>query len=313
MLVFSEILIALEDLIHDGPGRAAAGAPSPSGSQRLPWRDKRRLLPGIFRSAGIGTVVGALPGIGTTLAATLSYDAAWRLSRTPERFGQGAEDGLSATEAANSAVSGANLIPVMSLGIPGNFAAVFLILAIESVGDFTLGPQVFRFTPIREVEGFGTIINADLVVAFAIFTMMALANAMNWTVGGLVLRSLGVLARVPKTLMLPVILLVSVTAAYAQDGGFVAVWTMLAFGLIGYVFRRLNVSILPFVIGFILAPQLESMVRGGFTASGGDPLFLLKSPIALVFLTLSLLLLTFAGRSSRRRTRGPDTGSEAAG
>jgi putative tricarboxylic transport membrane protein len=141
----------------------------------------------------------------------------------------------------------------------------------------------------------------DLVVAFAIFTMMALANVMNWTVGGAMLRGLGVLAYVPKTLMLPIILLVSVTATYAQDGGFVAVWTMLVFGLIGYVFRRLSVSILPFVIGFILAPQLETMVRGGFTASGGDPLFLLKSPIALVFLVLSLLLLVFARRGPRQR------------
>ena len=312
VLVFSEILIALEDLIRDGPAVAAAGAPASTGSQALPWRDKRRLLPGIFRSAGIGTIVGALPGIGTTLAATLSYDAARRLSDTPEHFGKGSEDGLSSTEAANSAVSGANLIPVMSLGIPGNFAAVFLILAIESVGDFTLGPQVFRFTPIKEIEGFGTIINADLVIAFAIFTMMALANVMNWTMGGAVLRGLGVLAYVPKTLMLPIILIVSVTAAYAQDGGFVAVWTMLVFGLIGYVFRRLGVSILPFVIGFILAPQLETMVRGGFTASGGDPLFLLKSPIALVFLALSLLLLVFARRGPRQRVKEIGTGNEAA-
>lgn len=300
VLVFSEIMIALENLIRKGPAAAAKDTPTQHGDQSLPWREKRRLLPNIFRSAGIGTIIGALPGIGTTLAATLSYDAARRLSKAPEEFGKGSETGLSATEASNSAVSGANLIPVMSLGIPGNFAAVFLILAIESVGDFTLGPQVFRFTPIREVEDFGTIINADLVTAFAIFTMMAMANLFNWTVGGVFLRSLGILSKVPMTLILPVILLVTITASYAQDGGFIAVWTMLVFGLIGYVFRKLHVSILPFVIGFILAPQLETMVRGGFTASGGDPLFLLKSPISVTFLCLAVLLLMFGRRQVSR-------------
>lgn len=302
VLVFSEIMIALEDLIRKGPASAANGAAAQDDDQSFPWREKRRMLPNIFRSAGIGTVIGALPGIGTTLAATLSYEAAQRISKTPEEFGKGSEKGLSATEAANSAVSGANLIPVMSLGIPGNFAAVFLILAIESVGNFTLGPQVFRFTEIREIEGFGTIINADLVTAFAIFTMMAMANLFNWTVGGVFLRSLGVLSKVPAAMMLPVILLVTITASYAQDGGFIAVWTMLIFGLIGYVFRRLDVSILPFVIGFILAPQLETMVRGGFTSSGGDPLFLLKSPISVLFLVLAVMLLVFAGKR-----RAPET------
>jgi putative tricarboxylic transport membrane protein len=296
VLVLSEILIALQALVTRGSAAGIREAPAARGDQTLPWREKRKLMPTILRSAGIGTIVGALPGIGTTLAATLSYDVARRVSRTPEAFSKGSVEGLSATEAANSAVSGANLIPVMSIGIPGNFAALFLILAIESVGDFTLGPQVFRFTEIREIDGFGLIINRDLVVAFSIFTMMAAANLVNWTIGGVFLRSLGVLARVPAVYMMPLILLVTVTAAYAQDGGFVAVWTMLVFALIGYVFRRLGVSLLPFVIGFILAPQLETVVRGGFTASGGDPLFLVKSPIALAFLTLAGLLIVYGGR-----------------
>lgn len=256
-------------------------------------------MPRIGVSAVIGTGIGALPGIDTTLAATLGYDVAKRFSKHPEKYGTGIPEGVAATEAANSAVSGANLIPVMSLGFPGNFAVVFIILAVESVGDFTLGPHVFRFTEIKEIEGYGTIINKDLVIAFAMFTLMVLANAFNWTVGGVFLRSLGVLAREPRSIMMPVVLLVTLTAVYAQDGGFIAIWVVMIFGLIGYVGRRLDVSILAFVIGFLLSPRLEELIRGGYSASGGDPLFLLKSPLAVAFLIGAELILVFASRQAR--------------
>jgi putative tricarboxylic transport membrane protein len=210
-------------------------------------------------------------------------------------------EGVAATEAANSAVSGANLIPVMSLGIPGNFAAVFIILAVESVGEFTLGPSVFRFTEIKEIEDYGTVINKDLVVAFGIFTLMVLGNIFNWTIGGWFMRWLGIMAHIPKSLMLPSVLLITLTAVYAQDGGFVAIWVVLVFGALGYVLRKLDVSILPFVIGFILAPKLEELVRGGYSASGGDAWFLLKSPLAVVFLLMALAIAAFAGRPLRGR------------
>jgi len=298
VLVLSEVLVGIEEITRSGVARVVSLTKLPDADNHFGWRDIKQLAPCICRSAFIGTAIGALPGIGTTLAATLGYDTARRMSKHPEKFGTGIPEGIAATEAANSAVSGANLIPVMSLGIPGNFAAVFLILAVESVGDFTLGPSVFRFTEIKEVEGYGTIINKDLVVAFAIFTLMVLANLCNWTVGRWIMRSLAILSRVPKSIMLPAVLLITLTAIYAQDGGFVAIWVVIIFGALGYILRKLDVSILPFVIGFLLAPRLEELVRGGYSASGGDPLFLLKSPIALGFLITAGFILIFAGRSS---------------
>jgi putative tricarboxylic transport membrane protein len=299
VLIIGEVFIGIEDAARERLSKHSALRSVPEGDNSFGWRDIRRILPRICTSAMIGTMVGALPGIGTTLAATLGYDTAKRLSKYPEKFGTGLPEGVAATEAANSSVSGANLIPVMSLGIPGNFAAVFLILAVESVGEFTLGPAVFRFTEIKEIEGYGTIINKDLVVAFAIFTLMVLGNLFNWTVGGWFLRSLGVLVRVPKSVMLPVVLLITLTAVYVQDGGFIAVWVVLAFGAMGYLLRRLDISILPFVIGFILAPRLEELVRGGYSASGGDPFFLMKSPLALAFLAAAVAIVVLASRRSR--------------
>lgn len=300
VLIVGEVFIGIEDAARDRMKKIQVTAMAPLGDNSFGWAEKRKLLPRIGISALIGTVIGALPGIGTTLAATLGYDTAKRFSKTPEKFGTGIPEGVAATEAANSAVSGANLIPVMSLGIPGNFAAVFIILAVESVGDFTLGPQVFRFTEIKVIEDYGTIINKDLVVAFAMFSLMVLANIFNWTVGGMFLRSLGVLVRVLKSIMLPIVLLITLTAVYAQDGGFIAIWIVMFFGFIGYALKRLDISILPFVIGFLLSPRLEEYIRGGFSASGSDPWFLLKSPLALVFIAASLLILALANRQTAK-------------
>ena len=277
VLIVGEVFIGIEDAARDRMKKIQVTAMAPLGDNSFGWAEKRKLLPRIGISALIGTVIGALPGIGTTLAATLGYDTAKRFSKTPEKFGTGIPEGVAATEAANSAVSGANLIPVMSLGIPGNFAAVFIILAVESVGDFTLGPQVFRFTEIKVIEDYGTIINKDLVVAFAMFSLMVLANIFNWTVGGMFLRSLGVLVRVPKSIMLPIVLLITLTAVYAQDGGFIAIWIVMFFGFIGYALKRLDISILPFVIGFLH-----------------------KSPLALVFIAASLLILALANRQTAK-------------
>jgi putative tricarboxylic transport membrane protein len=299
VLVLSEVLVAIEDMSQQKARKARPPEP-PEMGPNLSWAERGRMLPGILRGASIGTVIGALPGIGTTTAATLSYDTAKRQSKTPEDFGTGIPDGIIATESANSAVSGANLIPVMSLGIPGNFAAVFIILAVETVGDFAFGPQVFHFTPIHEIEGFGTILNEHLVIAFGFFTMMVLANGFNWTVGGTLIGLLGYMVRLPKDVVLPVILTVSLTAAYVQDGGYLGLLTACAFAVIGYSFRRLDVSILPFVIGFLLAPTLEKLVRGAYTSSGGDALFLLKSPIALAMLAISAFLLIRMVRQARR-------------
>jgi len=299
VLIIGEVFMGIEDATRERLSQISVPETLPKGDNTFGWKDIREIMPRVCTSAVIGTMVGALPGIGTTLAATLGYDSARRLSKHPEKFGTGVPEGVAATEAANSSVSGANLIPVMSLGIPGNFAAVFLILAVESVGNFTLGPAVFRFTEIKEIEGYGTIINKDLVVAFGIFTLMVLGNIFNWSVGWWFLRSLGVLARIPKTIMLPLVLLISLTAVYVQDGGFIAIWVVLTFGGVGYILRRMDISILPFVIGFILAPKLEELIRGGYSASGGDPFFLLKSPLALVFLAMSVAIVVLVSRSRR--------------
>jgi putative tricarboxylic transport membrane protein len=252
--------------------------------------DIRRLAPHIARSSVIGTAIGALPGVGSTLAATLGYASAKsrytkvKAANDPA-FGEGAIEGIAATEAANSSVSGANLIPVLSLGIPGNAAAVFLILGMDSIGGFNPGPAVFRMPS----EG----INPELVMAFGLFTAMFVTNGLNWTIGGVFMRVVGVMAKIPKDLLLPVVLLLTLTAIHVGETSMVSMWIAVGFGLLGYAMRRVGVSPLPFLIAFILGGTLEETARQAFSATGGDPYFLFTHSIAAVFIALSVAVVVF--------------------
>ena len=294
VLILGEVFKALED-IYRGQATSSQATTSTSKTSKLTRAELRRLLPYIARSAGIGTVVGALPGVGSTLAATMGYAAGKRRHAAKSNvqqpaFGAGAPEGIAATEAANSSVSGANLIPVLSLGIPGNAAAVFLILAMDSIGGFNPGPSVFRLE-----GGVGdSPLNPEMVTAFGIFTAMFIANALNWTIGGAFMRWIGFVARVPKNRLLPIVLLLTLTAIYVQETSMIAIWITICFGLLGYAMRRVDMSPLPFVIAFILGGNLEATARQAFAATGGDPLFLFTSPIALVFMVLTLAVITFS-------------------
>ncbi len=302
VLIVGEVFKAMEDLHRERRLTRAEQVTKPSGDNRLHWADVRGLIRYIGLSAAVGTFIGALPGIGSTLAATMGYSFGREMSGKPEQFGTGIPEGVAATEAANSAVSGANLIPVLSLGIPGNVAAVFLILATESISGFNPGPPVFNFN--------ATEVNPELVMCFGIFTIMVLGNLFNWTIGGVFMRATGVMVRIPKIYLLPCVLLVTLTSIYVQDANMNSVYVAVAFGFLGYLMRKLDVSVLPFVIAFILANNLETTLRQAFSASGGDPYFFFHSPISLAFFALIGVIVYYFGfraRSRARRRRSPET------
>ncbi|MEM6825255.1 MAG: tripartite tricarboxylate transporter permease [Pseudomonadota bacterium] len=295
VLILGEVFKSLEALWFGDTRDAAVKNAAITGDQRLHGADIRRLLPYISRSAVIGTCIGALPGIGSTLAATLGYTTGRQLHarRNPEgpTFGEGVPEGIAATEAANSSVSGANLIPVLSLGIPGNAAAVFLILAADSIGGFNPGPSVFRLTPDT--------VNPEAVIAFGLFTTMLIANLVNWTLGGLFMRGVGIMIRVPRHILLPIVLLLTLTSIYVQETDLSAIWIAIAFGVLGYLMRLLDISPLPFVIAFILGGTLEDTARQAFSATGGDPFFLFSSVTAAIFMGLAVLVIGVSIRNSK--------------
>ena len=292
VLILGEVFASFEEMWRDRRASVAIATHPQSHDNRLSFAERRRLLPFIGLGAVFGTAIGALPGIGSTLAATLGYASGRKMYKGEIAFGEGAPEGIAATEAANSSVSGANLIPVLSLGIPGNVGAVFLILAAESIGGFNPGPSVFRFT-VEEV-------NPELVIAFGLFTAMVLANLLNWTFGGQFMRIVGVMSKVPKQVLMPNVLFLTLTAIYIQETDFSAILFALGFGVLGYLMRKLAVPTLPFVIAFILAKNLEEALRQAFAVSDADPYFLFRSPVSVVFLVLSVVVVIFFSRREKK-------------
>ena len=288
VLILGEVLVAFETMWRERRTSTEIEDVAQSGDNRLTWKERKALMPFIGVSALVGTIIGALPGIGSTLAATLGYATGDKMHKGPVKFGQGTPEGIASTEAANSAVSGSNLIPVLSLGIPGNVGAVFIILAAESIGGFNPGPTVFRFTTSE--------VNPELVIAFGLFTAMMLANIFNWVIGGRIMAACGIMSKIPNQVLLPMVLLLTLTAIYAQETSFTAIYFALAFAVLGYFLRKLKIPTLPFVIAFILAGNLEHSFRQAFAVSGGDPWFLFKSPMSLLFLALSVAVVIFFSR-----------------
>lgn len=235
----------------------------------------------IGRSALIGSGVGMLPGLGVTLAAFLSYGAARRASKQPDSFGTGNPEGIIATEAANSAVVGANLVPTIALGIPGNIAAALLIGAFIIHG---IVPGPFMMT-----------MHGDLI--YALFASMLIANGLHLIIGRAGISVWAQIARVPRSIILPPVVVLCLVGVYLPGQSLFDVGVMLVFAGIGLVMRRTGFSVVCLVIGFLLGGMFETSLRQSLLIYKTDFAEILYSPIAMVFLILTGFILVRSLRS----------------
>ena len=277
LLAMSEVFWQLEQRLRSIGNDATAFKLTNSESDRYTTADFRRSLPTIGRSAVIGTVIGALPGLGTTIAAFLGYSAAKRRSKTSDKtpFGKGNIEGIAGAEAANSAVVGANLIPLLALGIPGNIAAALLVGAFVIHG-ITPGPWMFEEHP---------------TLVYGLFISMILANIFNLLVGGLFVRWFALVLRVPAHIIFPVIVLLCITGAFLNEQSFFSIGTMAAFGVLGYLMRKFEIPIVAFIIGLILGPMLEHSLSQSIVLTAGNPANLIDYPIALALYVMAGIIL----------------------
>ena len=274
MLAISEILIQLENHVR---GRSDVG---PQGFERasddcLSAREFFGMWRTLIRSACIGTGIGALPGLGATIAGFLGYGAARRASKQPEQFGKGAVEGVAGAEAANSAVVGANLIPLLSLGIPGNVTAALLIGAFIIHG-FAPGPWMFEE-------------NGRLI--YGMFTAMVIANFVNLVLGGFGLPLFAKVLSIPKAIILPALIFLGLTGSFLNDQSFFAVGLTVAFAMLGYLMRKLGYPFVPFIIGFVLTPMLELSFSQAYILTDGEFANMVDYPVALAFLVLTLVVI----------------------
>lgn len=241
----------------------------------------------MLRSALIGVWIGILPGVGGTIASIVAYTTAKNLSRTPEAFGDGAEEAIVAAETANNATTGGTLVPLMTLGISGGLTDAILLGALV-IHNLQPGPLLFRNAP----EVVNTIFATHLTAHLVMFAMMTFGI-------GLFARMM----RMPRAFILPMVVVFSTLGAFALNNRAFDIWVMLAAGLLGILMEAARVPLAPFVVGLMLAPIAEAELRSGLMASGGSFMPLIERPIAASVLAISaaLFLWPFV-RALRRRS-----------
>ncbi|TQS71576.1 tripartite tricarboxylate transporter permease [Rhodobacteraceae bacterium] len=245
----------------------------------------------LIRSSCIGTFVGILPGVGGSAASILSYSNAKTFSKHPERFGKGEPAGVMASEAGNNGLTGGALVPLLSLGIPGDSTTALLI------GAFTLqGVQVGPLFIGNNPGTWDAMIWAMLIANIAMFVMMYFA-----------IRYFAMVVTIPKHILFPVILMMCVIGAYTINYGIMFdVWTLLIFGIFGWAMGKLRLEVAPFIIGFILGPSAEVYFVKTLESFGDVSIFFTKSPIAMVLWVMiigSVVGSILLNRSAAKRIR----------
>lgn len=244
----------------------------------------------LIRGSLTGSLIGMLPGLGVTLASFLSYSAAKRASKRGHNFGNGEPEGIVATESANSAVVGSNLIPTIALGIPGNIAAALLVGALVMHG---VVPGPFMLT-----------MHGELI--YGLFASMILANIIHLVIGRAGLSLWVQFARVPRRLILPPVLMFCILGIYLPTQSLWDVGIMLAFAGLGVLFTRLQISVVCTVIGFLLGEMFETSLRQTLLLYQVDGISILTSPLAAVFLLLTIMIIFRSFWRSQKRVTIPN-------
>ena len=208
---------------------------------RLTRLELRRCLPTIRRSTIIGTSIGIVPGLGQVVAAMMGYSAAKNASSHPETFGEGELEGVAAAEAANNAVNGPTLVPLLTLGIPGDNVTAILLGAFVAQG-LRPGPQLF------ETQG---------SIVFAILIAMVAANLMFVVIGYLAIPFFARIVTVRAGLLIPLVIMFAFTGAYVFRSDPVDMLMLVVFGAFGLLARAARFDVMPMVMGFILGAPLE--------------------------------------------------------
>jgi putative tricarboxylic transport membrane protein len=259
LFAIGEILLLIET-------RLRTEAAKLGGGQRLTFREILYCTPAMLRATGIGFVIGVLPGAGASVASALAYTAEKRLNENGGKFGQGDLRGVAAPETADNAAQIGNLVPMLSLGIPGSGTTAVLLGALLMY-NITPGPLLFEQRPD---------------VAWGLIASMYIGNAMLLLLN---LPLVGVFARlltVPAWVLYPGVLALSFAGVYAASNSAFDLLLAITFGVLGWLFRKMEIPLVPIVLGFVLGRMLEDNLRRAMSLSDGDVWALFGSPVSIV-------------------------------
>lgn len=239
------------------------------------WNDLRRILPTVLRGGVTGTFIGIIPGAGGDISAFISYDMERRLSKHPEKFGTGIPEGIAAPEASNNGTTGGALIPLLTLGIPGD-ANTAVMLGALMVFNLTPGPRLF--------------VDQALVVN-TLFAGFIIANFVMLAMGLSGVRIFARIVRIPRPILVPIVILMCIIGSYAINGNYLDILVMFIAGIIGYMMIKGEFPLSPIVLAMILGPMAEGNLRRSLVMSHGDYSIFLSHPIAATFIVIAILSL----------------------
>jgi putative tricarboxylic transport membrane protein len=260
------------------------------GSQHVTFAEYRRCFRSIVRGGFIGVILGSIPGIGAAPSAFLSYSEARRRSPNRDNFGKGEIEGVAASEAGNNGVCGATLIPLLALGVPGDVITAIVIGAFMIHG-LQPGPTMF-------------VANANII--YALFLGLIISSLLLLVVGSVAIRLFRYIVDVPRSVLLPAVLILCVFGCYAVNNNVFDIIVMFVMGWVGYFMMRFGIPAAPFLIAFILGPLLEDNFRQAMLMSNGAPQILFRSWITWFFWAMSavtIVALIRAGLAQRRDAR----------
>lgn len=239
--------------------------------------DVRQTWGTILRSSVIGTVIGAIPGTGGDIASWVGYNEAKRWSKRSEEFGTGVPEGIAAPEAANNAISGGALIPLLTLGIPGDAGTAVMLSALMMQGVIP-GPTLFT---------------EQTSMVYTIIVGLLLANVAMCILGYAGIRLFAKIGNVSNVYLTPIVFTFCVIGTYALNNNLMDIYLMLILGLIAYVLIKLEFPMPPIILGLILGNLAEKNLQRSLVLSNGDWRILLQRPIALGLLVVALFSLVW--------------------
>jgi putative tricarboxylic transport membrane protein len=235
----------------------------------------------IIRSALIGIGIGVLPGIGQSVAGIVSYTTAKNQSKYPEKFGTGIIDGVVASETSNNAVCGGSMIPMLTLGIPGDGGTLILLSSLMIHG-LQPGPLLFSKNP-------------ELV--YTIFAFLVIAHFVMLGTEYFGMRAFLKIVLMPKYILMPLILVVCCVGAFSINNRLFDVWTAIFIGLLAYGMEKFNYPLAPFMLGFVLGGMFEENLRRALMFTKGRIFDFFKYPIAVATFIIFIIVLAYFVKS----------------
>ena len=238
----------------------------------------RQIWPNILSGGLIGTFIGAIPGAGGDIAVFVSYGASKSASKHPELYGTGIPNGVAATESANNGCSGGAMIPLLSLGVPGDSVTAILLGAFIMKG-ITPGPMMYV---------------TELPTVYRVFAALMLANLCMLAVGCLGVRFFAKIVSVEKKMLYPIILVISLLGAFSINKNAFDVGVCVAFGIIGWLMNKYEFPLSPILLALILGPMCEKNFVRYMNIQRGNFFAITTSPIAMVFAAVAILVIVFS-------------------